>query len=109
MYVRIKEIRKKFGDTLQSLAEKIEYDYSNLSKVERGIYAPSLELLYKIATIYEISISDLLIDPTDNTVHDLEETPLSLDGQQISKEELEFLTQSIRIFRQTINQHKNKN
>ncbi|MEM5611358.1 helix-turn-helix transcriptional regulator [Bacillus thuringiensis] len=60
MQVRIKEIRKNFGDTLQSLAHKIDYDYSNLSKVERGIYTPSLELLYKIADVYNIEITDLL-------------------------------------------------
>lgn len=52
MRTRIKEVRNQFGDTLQSLSQKIDYDYSNLSKIERGIYKPSLELLDKIATVY---------------------------------------------------------
>ncbi|WP_410255766.1 helix-turn-helix domain-containing protein [Bacillus cereus] len=48
MNSKIKELRKKNGDTLKSLAEKINYDYSNLSKIERGIYTPSLTLLKKL-------------------------------------------------------------
>ncbi|KXY83670.1 helix-turn-helix transcriptional regulator [Bacillus sp. FSL W7-1294] len=40
MRFKIKETRKKFGDTLQSLAKKVEYDYSNLSKIERGSINP---------------------------------------------------------------------
>lgn len=63
MYVKVKEIRKKYGDTLQSLSKKIDYDYSNLSKVGRGIYTPSLELLNKIAEVYQINITDLLVQP----------------------------------------------
>ncbi|HHT7228462.1 TPA: helix-turn-helix domain-containing protein [Bacillus cereus] len=107
MHVRIKETRKKFGDTLQSLAQKIDYDYSNLSKVERGVYAPSLELLYKIATTYNINVSELLLDPNPNGILNLEESVsvLAVDGQKLSTEELNFLIQSIRIFRQSIKKY----
>ena len=45
---KIKELRKKNKDTLKQLAEKVDYDYSNLSKVERGKYTASVELLKKI-------------------------------------------------------------
>ncbi len=96
MRTRIKEVRNQFGDTLQSLSQKIDYDYSNLSKIERGIYKPSLELLDKIATVY--NINTLLV--SDDTTHPLHLTetpqPLFLDGQQLSKEELDLLIQSIR-------------
>ncbi|KXY36100.1 helix-turn-helix domain-containing protein [Bacillus sp. FSL K6-0067] len=117
MHVRIKEIRKKFGDTLQNLAQKIDYDYSNLSKVERGIYTPSLELLSKIAEVYEIDITDLLCSSKLNNKKNvsLEQTSisegylLSLDGEQISEDKLEFLIQSIRIFRDTLKKLKDNN
>lgn len=107
MTVRIKEIRKQFGDTLQSLAQKIDYDYSNLSKVERGVYAPSIELLYKISAVYNISISELLVDPVPRNMLDLTITEdiITVDGAPITKEELAFLIQSIRLFRQTIQNH----
>lgn len=104
MYVRIKEIRKRYGDTLQSLAKKVDYDYSNLSKVERGIYEPSLELLYKIAMNYNIDITELLVNSVPAKTIELENNGewITVDGQKISKEELFFLIQSIRIFRQSI-------
>ncbi|MEH7152385.1 transcriptional regulator [Bacillus thuringiensis] len=113
MYVRVKEIRKKYGDTLQSLSEKIEYDYSNLSKVERGIYTPSLELLNKIATVYNISITELLVQPHwyDKKNLNLEDKELlknysvNIDGKDLSESELEFLIQSIRIFRQQLEKY----
>ncbi|TJZ99912.1 helix-turn-helix transcriptional regulator [Bacillus thuringiensis] len=114
MQVRIKEVRKEFGDTLQSLAHKIEYDYSNLSKVERGIYTPSLELLWKIADVYKIEITDLLCKPNLNEKKNVsleqqstsEKYLLSLDGKQISEDELEFLIQSVRIFRDKLKKYK---
>ncbi|CDN39599.1 helix-turn-helix domain-containing protein [Bacillus thuringiensis] len=59
MHVRIKEIRKEFGDTLQNLAQKIDYDYSNLSKVERGIYTPSLEFLIQSIRIFRNTLKKL--------------------------------------------------
>lgn len=113
MQVRIKEVRKKFGDTLQSLSEKIDYDYSNLSKVERGIYAPSLELLHKIANVYNIDITDLLIlensytkkkIPLENT-NISEDYSFSIDGQKLSEDEIDILIQSIRIFRNKLNKY----
>ncbi|PEZ46195.1 transcriptional regulator [Bacillus thuringiensis] len=113
MQIRIKEIRKQFGDTLQSLSEKIDYDYSNLSKVERGIYAPSLELLHKIASVYNIDITDLLILETSYNKKKipLENTTISegylfsVDGQKLSEDEIDFLVQSIRIFRNKLNKY----
>lgn len=117
MDVRIKEVRKEFGDTLQSLARKIDYDYSNLSKVERGIYTPSLELLNKIAEVYKIEIIDLLCTSTSDTPKNVsleqkstsERYLLSLDGEQISEDELDFLIHSVRIFRDKLNKFKNNN
>lgn len=113
MYVRVKEIRKKYGDTLQSLSKKIDYDYSNLSKVERGIYTPSLELLNKIAEVYQINITDLLVQPhlydkkklvlEDKEI--LKSYSVNVDGKDLSETELEFLIQSIRIFRQQLKEY----
>jgi transcriptional regulator with XRE-family HTH domain len=53
--LKIKELRKQNKDTLKTLAEKIDYDWSNLSKVERGIYGASVDLLKKIAEVYDIT------------------------------------------------------
>jgi transcriptional regulator with XRE-family HTH domain len=52
---KIKQLRKEKKDTLKELAQKVDYDWSNLSKVERGVYGASIELLKKIAEVYEVS------------------------------------------------------
>lgn len=51
---RVRKLRKKNNDTLHSMADKIGYDWSNLSKVERGIYGASVELLRKICEAYNV-------------------------------------------------------
>lgn len=52
---KIREVRKMHKDTLKELSEKINYDLSNLSKVERGKYAATVELLNKIIKVYKLS------------------------------------------------------
>lgn len=54
---KIKKLRKENKDTLKSLAAKIDYDWSNLSKVERGIYSVSMELIKKIIGVYNVNPS----------------------------------------------------
>ncbi|MDA1775054.1 helix-turn-helix transcriptional regulator [Bacillus cereus] len=117
MHFKIKETRKKFGDTLQSLAKKINYDYSNLSKVEREIYTPTLDLLHKIVTVYNMEIYDLIVHSkvSNKTILDIEDMELlecytfTLNEEEISKEELEFLIQSLTIMCQTIKSVKKQN
>ncbi|MGR6001765.1 helix-turn-helix domain-containing protein [Bacillus cereus] len=106
MQVRIKEIRKEFGDTLQSLAHKIDYDYSNLSKVERGIYPPSIELLQKIADVYQLDFTDLLYTSNSNSKKEIflekqsisENYLLSVDGVKVSEDELNFFNTKYSYF-----------
>lgn len=114
MLLKLKEIRMTNGDTLQSLAKKINYDYSNLSKVERGIYTPSLELLNKIALTYNIELTDLFDSsyfkhPKDISLEDIQTNTkynLSLDNEVLSDNELDLFVQSIRIFRNKLKDYK---
>lgn len=54
---KIRELRKKNGDSLEELGKKINFNYSNLSKIERGERSPSVELLEQIAKLYDVSVS----------------------------------------------------
>ncbi|MEK4841376.1 helix-turn-helix domain-containing protein [Bacillus sp. FSL L8-0152] len=119
---RIKEIRKNNGDTLKTLANKINYDYSNLSKIERGIYNPSLILLQKIASIYAVDIKYVLgieqndecsLDETQfikdidlNSTDLLKKYNLILDGKPATKGEVELVIQVIRKLRETLQKQK---
>lgn len=57
MGLKIRQLRRANKDTLKSLAEKIDYDYSNLSKVERGVYGVTPDMLEKIMEVYDVPFS----------------------------------------------------
>jgi transcriptional regulator with XRE-family HTH domain len=112
--MRVKTIRKKHKDTLKALAEKIDYDWSNLSKIERGIYTVSTEILEKIAKVYNIDISYFfygedegftlnesnVLYSTDLSVESLKENfNLEIDGKPASDEEIEEMIKHIRLYR----------
>ncbi|WP_394139624.1 helix-turn-helix domain-containing protein [Cytobacillus oceanisediminis] len=54
---KIRELRMKNGDTLEQLGTKLNFNYSNLSKIEREIRMPSVELIKEIAEIYDVQLS----------------------------------------------------
>jgi transcriptional regulator with XRE-family HTH domain len=122
---KIKVLRKKNRDTLKDLSNKINYDYSNLSKIERGIYQPSLELLKKIANVYNVDMNYFFDDYNDYTSDEskfmgeldissheelLKKYNLVLDGKKLSKKEIEFVIEVIRNLRTTFdNEDQNYN
>ncbi|ARV91365.1 transcriptional regulator [Bacillus thuringiensis serovar roskildiensis] len=119
---RIKEVRKKNGDTLKDLAKKINYDYSNLSKIERGFYTPSIELLKRISIVYNVNLQYLIemnleSKCTSNENLFIQDIYLDsdelfqkynfiLDGKQATVEEMELVIQIVRQIRKLID---NKN
>lgn len=115
---KIRELRKANGDTIKQLAEKLNYDFSNLSKIERGIITPSLKILTKIADIYGVSVTYFMSDTHYSTeeAHFIKDLELScekltekynllLDGKQLTPEESEFLIMMIRKLRETVNKN----
>lgn len=54
---RIKKIRTQNKLTLQELGDKINYNYSNLSKIERGERKPTTELLEDLAEFFNVKLS----------------------------------------------------
>ena len=59
---RIQKARNTLGLTQEALSEKIGVSTNYLSKVEGGHEKPNLELLGKISTAANISLSALLTD-----------------------------------------------
>ena len=113
---KIRELRQKKGDTIKELANKIQYDFSNLSKIERGLVTPSLKLLSKIANIYDVHISyfleeEQLTKTEQSLIEDLElssselmnKYKFILDGKQVTTQEADFIITMIRKLRETIN------
>lgn len=56
---RIAEIRKSNGLTQENLAEKTGYSVEFISLVERGLNAPSVAGLAKIAKALKVEVKDL--------------------------------------------------
>ena len=59
---RISEIRKSNGLTQEDLAEKAGYSVEFISLVERGLNAPSVAGLAKIAKALKVRVRDLVAD-----------------------------------------------
>ena len=62
---RLRELRRKKGYSQERLARKIDADLQRVSKYERGVIWPTLEILVKIASVFEVSI-DYLIRDSEN-------------------------------------------
>lgn len=58
---RIKELRSSFGYTQEQLSEKLGVSRQTIISIENGRYKPSLELAYKIAKLFQLTIEDVFI------------------------------------------------
>ncbi|AHN23097.1 helix-turn-helix transcriptional regulator [Lysinibacillus sphaericus] len=61
MEQRIKELRASFGWTQEQLSEKLGVSRQTIISIENGRYNPSLELAYKIAKSFQLSIEEVFI------------------------------------------------
>ena len=57
--LRIKELREKQGLTQLKLAEILDMEASNLSKIERGIQIPKEESLERISNALRVDVKEL--------------------------------------------------
>ncbi|SHF02093.1 Helix-turn-helix [Psychroflexus salarius] len=59
---RIKEVLKDKGISQTWLAEKTGKSYNSINEYARNVRQPSVEDLYKIAGILNISVKELLVE-----------------------------------------------
>ncbi len=62
----IKFLRNKKRLAQEKLALEAGVDRTVISKIERMVSNPSLDILVKLATILEVSVHELLLDPPDH-------------------------------------------
>lgn len=65
--IRLRELRKSRGFTLQDLADRSGLSVAMLSQVERGISDPSLDALRRLAAALDVTLTDIFrpADPVD--------------------------------------------
>ncbi len=61
----IKKIRKDKGLQQKAIAVEVGLDQSNYNKIENSKREPSLEILQKLSTIFNLSV-DEIINPSDS-------------------------------------------
>jgi transcriptional regulator with XRE-family HTH domain len=63
---RIRMYRKERGLTLRRLAQRVGCTHSYISQIEKGMTAPSLAMVGKLAAALQISVLDLFSEAPDN-------------------------------------------
>ena len=61
MQHRIRELRTSHGWTQEQLSEKLSVSRQTIISIENGRYSPSLELAYKIAKLFQMTIEEVFI------------------------------------------------
>lgn len=59
----MRQVREASGLSQELLALEAEVDRTYISQVERGVCNPSLRVLYQIASVLKVPVSDLLQAP----------------------------------------------
>ena len=94
---RIKELRERLGLKQFELAEILEMEPTNLSKIENGVFIPREEKLYKIANALNVEIKDLFdiehIDSNENIILKISECLNLLENK-----DLVFFYKILKIF-----------
>lgn len=59
---KLRSLRKSRGWSQGQLAQKIGADLQRISKYERGVIWPTMELMVKIAKVFDVSVDFLIRD-----------------------------------------------
>ena len=62
---RLDELRKERGIKQEQLASLLEVSRQTISSLEKGRYNPSIQLAFKIARYFDMSIEDIFIYEED--------------------------------------------
>jgi transcriptional regulator with XRE-family HTH domain len=62
---RIRKIRKEKDWTQRDLGQRTGIDHRNLTRYETGAVKPSIKVLERIASAFEISVDELIHDPSE--------------------------------------------
>lgn len=64
---RLEELRKQRGINQEELATALEVSRQTIGSIENGRYNPSIQLAFKIARYFHMSIEDIFIYKEDSS------------------------------------------
>ena len=94
---RIKQIRESQNIKQCVLAEKLNMEPSNLTRIESGYQLPKEDNLLKIANILNVNVKDLFDFPEENTKEALSEKIFNM-VEKSSLNETRFLYDFIKLY-----------
>lgn len=62
---KLEEIREKFNYTQEELADKLGVSRQTMNSLENGKYNPSIQLAFRLAKFFDMSIESLFIFEDD--------------------------------------------
>ena len=65
----IRDLRKNLNMTQDELAERVRVTRQTINAIEKEKYAPSLQVAFRLATIFNVSIDSIFIYGGDDYVH----------------------------------------
>jgi putative transcriptional regulator len=63
---RLEELRKKAGITQEELADRLEVSRQTINSLECGRYNPSINLAFRLARFFGVTIEELFVYGEDN-------------------------------------------
>jgi putative transcriptional regulator len=63
---KLEELRKKAGITQEMLADRLEVSRQTIGSLESGRYNPSIQLAFKIARFFSVTIEEAFIYEEEN-------------------------------------------
>jgi transcriptional regulator with XRE-family HTH domain len=89
---KLKAIRQKSDMTIQELAERSRVSSNMISRIERGLTIPSVEILMKLAAVFDKSINYFVEEVT--TTHEIVFTSPGRRDQTVYDDESNMHTES---------------
>ena len=89
MYPRLKELREEKKYTLRDMGELLGVSYQAYSNYENGHREPSISILEKISSIYDVSIDYIVGNSDERNIHTI-------------KQYLKFLVNNIEYFNKIV-------
>ena len=58
---RVKELRKQSGLKQEELASAVNIDAKSISRIETGVFLPSLDLILRMSRIFNIAFNEMFL------------------------------------------------
>ncbi|MCF6094334.1 helix-turn-helix domain-containing protein [Microaerobacter geothermalis] len=96
---RLRELRKREGLTMKQLGEKINLAESTISGYENGNRKPDMDIVERFADFFGESVDYLLGRIDSQRTEHTEGLAFYGGGENLTEEELEYLKESLELFR----------